>query len=456
MKIKLFLFVLLLAFSCPLFAQQGGIKGRVVSRAERALIDDAKVTLLGVTPRTVYTSKGVFEFLNVAPGSYQLLFEAGDFQPLQVPVTVDAAVKDLNFISLVPENMNRAVDDADFSEFDTESANESQSMPVILSASKDIFDNIAGYKFSAGRFRPRGYDNGMADVYLNGVYMNDAMSGYTPWSLWSGLNDATRNQELSSGLAISDYGVGGVNGTTNINARASQMRKGFRASIVNANNMYRFRVMASYASGENEKGWSYALAASTRQGGNDWAKGVYYNSWSYFLSVEKRINPFHRLAFTFFGAPTERGAQTASTQEVYDLVGSNFYNANLGYQDGKKRNSRVRESHEPVAVLNYFYQPSSKLNLMATVSYRFGKNGYSALDWYDTQDPRPDYYRYLPSYYVSDDATKNNPYLAAYVTEGWKSNRNVRYIDWDRLYNVNYNSALNPDRDYWGDPTISE
>ena len=456
MKMKLFLAILFAVFSLPLFAQGGGIKGVVVSRAGRALIDDAKVTLLGVTPRTVYTEKGAFEFRDVAPGNYQLLFEAGDFQPMQVGVTVDKTVKDLNFISLVPEAMNRAVDDADFSEFDTESDNGSQSMPVVLSASKDIFDNIAGYKFSAARFRTRGYDNGMASVYLNGVYLNDAMSGYTPWSLWSGLNDATRNQELSSGVAISDYGVGGVNGTTNINARASQMRKGFRASIVNANNMYRFRVMASYASGENEKGWSYALAASTRQGGNDWVKGVYYNSWSYFLSVEKKIDPFNRLAFTFFGAPSQRGAQTASTQEVYDLVGSNFYNANWGYQDGKKRNARVRNSHEPVAMLNYFYQPSNKLNLMATVSYRFGKNGYSALDWYDAQDPRPDYYRYLPSYYRSDDESKNNPYLAAYVTEGWKSNWDVRQINWDRLYDVNYNSVLNPDREYWGNPEIAE
>lgn len=93
---------------------------------------------------------------------------------------------------------------------------------------------------------------------------------------------------------------------------------------------------------------------------------------------------------------------------------------------------------------------------MASVSYRFGKNGYSALDWYDAQDPRPDYYRYLPSYYRSDDESKNNPYLAAYVTEGWRSNWDVRQLDWDRMYDVNYNSMLNPDRDYWGNPTISE
>lgn len=455
MKIKLFLLTLFTAFSFALSAQEGGVKGVVVSRGERALIDDAKVTLLGASPRSVYTQKGQFEFRNVAPGSYQLQFESSDYQPVRLTVVIDSTIKDLHFISLVLENAGRTVDNADFSEFDTESANESESMPVVLSASKDIFDNIAGYKFSALRFKTRGYDSGLSDVYLNGVYLNDANNGYTPWSLWSGLNDATRNQELSGGLAISDYGVGGVGGTTNINARASQMRKGFRASIVNANNMYRFRVMASYASGESDKGWSYAVAASTRQGGNDWVKGVYYNSWSYFASVEKKINPFHRVALTVFGAPSERGAQTASTQEVYDLVGNNFYNGNWGYQNGDKRNARVRNNHEPVAMLNYYYQPNNKFNLTASAAYRFGKNGYSALDWYDAQDPRPDYYRNLPSYFKSDIPENNDPLKAAYLEEGWRSDRNIRQINWDNIYNVNYNSILNPNMDYWGRPALA-
>ena len=52
------------------------------------------------------------------------------------------------------------------------------------------------------------------------------MTGYTPWSLWSGLNDATRNQEITNGSVMSDYGVGSIGGTTNINARASQVRQG--------------------------------------------------------------------------------------------------------------------------------------------------------------------------------------------------------------------------------------
>ena len=84
----------------------------------------------------------------------------------------------------------------------------------------------------------------------DGVRYNEAMSGYGPWSLWSGLNDATRNQENVTGLEMMDYGIGGIGGMTNINARASQMRKGFRVSVSNSNQPYRLRAMVSYASGQ--------------------------------------------------------------------------------------------------------------------------------------------------------------------------------------------------------------
>lgn len=118
------------------------------------------------------------------------------------------------------------------------------------------------------RFNVRGYDSQFSDVYMNGIQLNDAMTGYTPWSLWSGLNDATRNQEVTTGLEMGEMGIGGIGGVTNINTRPSQMRKGLRASLVSTNSMYRFRGMLTYSSGVQDNGWSYAFSVSTRQGNN--------------------------------------------------------------------------------------------------------------------------------------------------------------------------------------------
>lgn len=457
MKIKLLLLSLFAVCSVAAYAQDGGVKGRVISREGRHVIDGAKVTIkseTGYSRSTETNMDGTFQFGKLNEGKYKLIFETGsglNLRDMEIPVNVMDKTVDLGIVSLASEYSN--VSDLDeFGELESESG-ESQAMPV-LSASKDVFDNIAGFKFSSIRFRTRGYDQSTQNVYLNGIYFNDALTGYSPWSLWSGLNDATRNQEVTGGSAISDYGVGGINGTTNINARASQVRKGYRFSLVNASGQYRFRVMATYGSGELDNGWSYALSVSTRQGGNDWVNGVFYNSWGYFGSVEKKLNPFNRLAFTFLGTPGERAVQAASTQEVYDLVGSNYYNPNWGYQGGTKdrdmRNARMRENHEPIAILNYEYEPNAKFTLSAAVSYRFGKNGYSALDWVDGQDPRPDYYRNLPSYY--ETSTSNyDPVKADYLREGWLSDWNIRQLNWQNMYDINQNNYFkDSDINYYG------
>lgn len=389
-------------------AQDGGIKGHVVSRNGRQALSGVKVTVEGTSLSATTDQQGNFSFPSLEKGTYKLSFEQGEFENLELHVTVDRNMRDLQNVILVPNALNEAVDDSVFAELDNDSsASDTQALPTSLASSKDIFNRIASYKFSEMRFNVRGLGSEYQDIYLNGIRFNDANTGFGPWSLWSGMNDATRNQENYSGLALSDYGVGGIGGQVNINARASQMRKGFRTSVSNGNQMYRLRAMVTYASGLLDSGWSYAFSFSTRQGGNGYVDGVYYNSYGYFASAEKRFNDSHKLSLTILGTPQERGAQQASTQEAYDLFGSNYYNPNVGMHDGKQRNARVRKSHEPIAMLNYTWDISKNTTFNAASSFRFGKNGYSALTWKEGSDPRPDYYRFLPSNYTGQIIKSN-------------------------------------------------
>lgn len=437
MKRILMLMLLLPLTAMAALAQEGGIRGKVVSRVGREPVDAAKV-VLDVTPqRVTYTNaEGSFEFDGIPYGTVRLMVEAADFQPTSINVKVDVEMKDVNFITLSAASMSGEIDDAFFVEFDSETF-EGQSTPSSLASSSDVFSSVAGYKFGQLRFMPRGMASNTESVYLNGIYMNDAVSGNAAWSLWTGLNEATRNQDVFENVSASTVGVGGMNGTTNILARASKMRQGLRASVVSANGQYRNRLMFTYTSGMQDNGWAYAFSASARLGGNDFVEGLDYNAYGYFGSVEKKFNDRHQLALTVFGVPTQRGAQMAATQEANELVRSNYYNPNVGKQNGKLRNVRTREYHEPVAMINHYFTPNEKTQIETSVAFRFGQNGYSALDWYDSADPKADYYRNLPSYYRNRGYTDK----ANAVANAWLNNPDMKYIDLDKLYNVNYNST---------------
>ncbi|MEK5777751.1 hypothetical protein VXE44_22050, partial [Acinetobacter nosocomialis] len=85
--------------------------------------------------------------------------------------------------------------------------------------------------------------------------------------------------------------------------------------------------------------------------------------------------------FTSFGAPTRRSTGSPNTQEVVDMMGI-YYNSYWGWQDGEKRNERVKKTFEPINMLTHHWNINNKSKLTTTVSYQFGKESSSRLDWF--------------------------------------------------------------------------
>ncbi len=444
---KILIFITAALCTLSLFAQEkvGGVKGTVVNRAGRAPIAEASIVISmngDAVAEATSDADGKFLVEMLPNGIYEMSVKASGFIDANVHVTVEGYVKDLIFVGMTAEQVVADVDDSSFAEFDMDDSGYNDS-PTILFGSNDPYTDIASFGFSNIRFKNRGYTSESQDVLLSGVKMNDAITGYTPFSLWSGLNEAMRSKESTMGVEASDYGHGGYNGVTNLSAMPSSVRPGWRFSALSNSALYRLRLMATYASGELDNGWSYAFNVSARVGGNDWVKGVYYRNFAYYAGLEKKFGDIHRLSLVTFAAPGQRGAQNASTQEVYDLMGDNMYNSNWGYQNGKVRNALVRKTFEPVTILKYTVTPSDNLEAAATFLWRTGKNGYTALDWYDAADPRPDYYRNLPSYFWMEnpDYNRNNPEKYAWAKDAWEQDyAQYTHLNWDRLYNVNMNN----------------
>lgn len=85
-------------------------------------------------------------------------------------------------------------------------------------------------------------------------------------------------------------------------------------------------------------------------------------------------------------------------------------------------------------MLNHYFTLNEKTNINTSGFYSFGKQGNTRLNWYDAADPRPDYYRNLPSYYKNpgDEAIFNQ------LTALWQSNDpTTTQIDWDQMYFAN-------------------
>ena len=308
-----------------------------------------------------------------------------------------------------------------------------QNISLQANAGRDPFHSASSFNFNAVRFRLRGYDADLFATNMNGVPMENLDNGFTPFGLWSGLNDVLRNRQNTFGLQATKFSFGSIGGATFLDTRAFRQRKQTSISYALSNRNFVHKFAITHSTGFNKKGWAFSISGSRRWADQGFTDGTYYNGWSFYTGVDKKINEHHTLSFVAFATPTENGRQGSSVKEMIDLAGTNFYNPYWGYQNGKKRNASVAKSFQPFSILTHDWKITPKTNLITAVSYTFGNRSTTALDWYNAPDPRPDYYRYLPSNF--DDPTQ-----AAQVKLAFLQNVNLRQINWDGLYNANYAS----------------
>ena len=325
------------------------------------------------------------------------------------------------------------------SDFDlSDDSNTSDFASGLLSSYNDVFQSIAAYQFGPARFRQRGYDSRNNKILMNGVEVNKIYDGRPQWSNWGGLNDVLRNREYGIGLEKSRSTFGGINGSTNFILRTSLYQKGLRVSYSSTNTSYTNRFLATYST--SHKNWDFTVSVSRRWAEEGHFQGTFYDANSFFVGVENKINDSHSINFSGIFASNRRGKSSPNTQEVYDLQSEN-YNSYWGWQNGAKRNSRVKKLEEPIFLLTHYWDISQKSKLETSLFYQLGSMGNSRLNYSNGPNPDPSYYRKLPSYYLRNFADR--PELYTLSGENFSSNANYYQIDWNRMYEINVNNSEN-------------
>lgn len=407
------------------------------------VIEKANVDLLQSGNSILADKIGYFQFVDLQSGQYQLIVYKDGYETRVVDFTItkEDKKKDLGVIKLTPFGDNAVDGVLTIDESLSEEDGAMQPTIGLLSAGRDAFQQASAFELGSYWFRPRGIENRYEDVLFNGVSMSKNDDGRVDFSNWSGLNDITRNPiESADNITPSEYIFGNLGGYIHYNTKSSAFRRGTSLSYALTNRSYYHRLMLTHSSGMNKNGWAYTLSASRRWANGGIINGMYQDSYAYFVALEKRLSNKASVNFTAFASPTYRATNSANTQEVYDLMGKN-YNAYWGWYDGEKRNSRLRKTHKPIFQLQFFNKIGENTHWDNTISYQFGKDSRSRLDWFNATDPTPTYYKNLPSFWItqaqdadSEDGyniTANEQLKIDEMTEYFKQNS---LINWKNIY----------------------
>lgn len=326
---------------------------------------------------------------------------------------------------------------------------------TIISSNNNLYASQVGYAFSPVRFRYRALSQKYNDVYVNGMQLNDMETGQFRFSLVGGLNNQTRSQESSLPFEDNLFGLSNMAGSNNYDFRSGDMATGHKASLLGCNRNYTLRGMYTYNSGFNNDGWAWSASVTYRWSDFNTAnvKGTFYNALSYFFAVEKILDD-HRFSLSTWGNPTERASQGGSTDEMYWLANSNLYNPYWGYQNGKMRASRIVNDFAPSVVATWDWKINNKTKLTTSLGGRYSMYKSTKLNYNNSDNPHPDYWKRLPSAYydVWNPGNERNgiqpmvfaPEFGGEMPAYWygayqyfTSSEANRQINWDRLYASN-------------------
>jgi hypothetical protein len=295
----------------------------------------------------------------------------------------------------------------------------------------DPFGQLARYRFGAVRYRQRGIEARYQRAMMGDFDLSDNLSGSPDYTLSQLLWRTTPRREYIPALVSGSSWAGGV-GTADVYSPDISTvsdglfvagRGGNRGSRGGADVRSKFHIGTTHLS----------LDFTGRWGDDAVIKGVSSNNMGGIFGLTKVSRRGGK--FTLLGAYNNytQGLRSAVTHEATELTGDRFYNPTWGYDPttGRGRNSRERHNSRHLFVAVWQTPLGAARTLTATVGYRGGRSGYSALAWFNTHSPMPDYYRKMPSYFPEWSAQ-------TLITEAWeKQNPAVTQLDWAELYYAN-------------------
>lgn len=451
MKISHFSLLLVLLFSSASFAQQGTFQGVVIDGTTEEPLIGANV-IYGSGMGTVTDIDGQFS-LSLDYGQYTITVSYVGYESVTRQVEINTAEITNNFelnytmlseVEVVGDIAKSRETPVAFSTIEPIKIQEelaSQDIPMLLNSTPGVYATQQGGGDGDARINIRGFNQRNVAVMLDGIPVNDMENGWVYWSNWFGLDVVMRKTQIQRGLGASKLAIPSVGGTINIQSKGIGAKRDLIVKQEVASDGY-LRTSVGLTTGQLKNGWGVTAAGSYKRG-DGWVDQTWTEGWFYFLRVDKNLGN-HRLSLKVMGAPQKHGQRSykksiaefdtayaikhgVSSDEFLPSKPKNLglrYNPNWGNLNrytlndmgdtltnngNEQLNDKKNYYHKPMFSLSDFWNVNEKLYISNIVYLSIGNGGGTGLE----------------------NSTSTLP-------DG--------QVDFQTLYDANYNGKFNPEQ----------
>ena len=278
-------------------------------------------------------------------------------------------------------------------------------VPNLLQSGYSGLHEMAQYHGFALNWIPRGLLSNKGNL-INGIDWRTNLNGWDPSFSYAGLYRGFKTIDLNPSYGMNAFGISGAAGNSFISSNAALFTKtkSISSSISNASTMQELRLQ--WHSGLLKNGYAFNVETVIQRTPLGYLANGIKDRQGFLLSVEKTISEKKQMGLSFWWSPVVQGKRAPTVQEMYTLTKDPLYNPSWGWLDGKPFYANTKKSNAPVMSVHYDIRTKKDNLIQLNFGWVLGRQSSTQLDWSKSADPRPDYYKYLPSY-AMDEQLKN-------------------------------------------------
>lgn len=277
--------------------------------------------------------------------------------------------------------------------------------------------------------------------------MDDAtkIDGLNWKSSLSGWSASLAYASLYKAFQIVNVEIGNPNGLVNswegqLNSSVGNAPSSLNAGMRFSNSSFVQEYWLHYKSGwlvkkRRTNFWAFQLFASWQEAPLGLLPIGFKKSSGVLLNAQKFFKKEQTISWSIWWNPSSQGKISPSVQEAFNLSHQRNYNPNQGWYKGRLWYAGTKSSAIPMSTIQYEKKWAPNGFLQANIGGAYGIQSQTQLDWTNTMDPRPDYYKYLPSY--SKDSLMRNQ-----LTQFFLTHPQALQINYDALEKINQSNIL--------------
>ncbi len=307
-------------------------------------------------------------------------------------------------------------------------------IPSLLNATANPLNNFVTFNGRIFSWNLRGENNAIRIV--DGIHWHSNIKSWNGDRLITGINNVFKRDEFLFNSVYSKSGFWSFANISLMSSENTQEKKSITLSnsfsvTPQINNLK--SVTAIYRTGLLSNKIKLSAAIKIEDAPLNVLPNGYKKAMHIFFSIDKKWNNQTSLGLSVFWNRSDQGRAATGTNEVILLSKQRSYSANWGWYQQKAFFPSTRQTNTPIITLRYQKKWNERNMLSINNGVVFGKEASSNLEWTKAADPRPDYYKYLPSYFI-DTA------LQSQLRNWYLQHPEKLQINFDRLAAINKSS----------------